>query len=294
MIKVSARRSEGIGVKRFLHLDARESKISRSVCDASDQGWSIPAMRVDSRLPVRIAVASKESSPHAADSRWVEFSGLLPPGSEIRQLCGSAHRCRIAGRAEPWLNAAGLESWFREWKPDVLYFPRLADLGFGILPLAWQEALRISLRHVLVNAVRPPSTVHERLLVREAMMAVGGFWPGVPDGRESPLGSNLSGGLNWLVQGNRGAGELLRWKPRRAVEPRMTVVDGVFDESGRIECPTGLATLLLGDPPFGVNDLSGRGQTPTVARHGPEGSRIGSRGLWLPSHERRDCLSSGR
>lgn len=217
-------------------------------------------MRVDSRLPVRIAVASKESCPHAADRWWVAFPGLLPPGSEVRQVCGSVHHCRIADRTEPGLDPAGVESWFGEWKPDVLYFPRLADLEFGILPLAWQEALRISLRHVLVNAVRPPSTVHERLLVRETMMAVSDFWPGVPDGRESPLGPNLSGGLTWLVQGNRGAGELLRWKPRRAVEPRITVVDSIFDESGRLECPTGLATLLLGDPPFRVNDLSGRGE----------------------------------
>jgi hypothetical protein len=294
MITAISRRSEEVGVGRFPDLGTPGPRIPSSVCKAAEQGRSLPAMRVDLRLPIRIAVATTEAGPPGNHHRWEEFSGLLPPGSEIRQLHGSVHRGRIAGRGGAWLNAAGLESWFREWKPDVLYYHRLADLEFGIHPVAWQEALRISLRHVLVNAMRPPSTVHERLLVREMMMAVGEFWPGDPDDPGTPLGPKLSGGLSWLVQAQRGAHELLRWKPRNAVEPRITMVDGVFDESGRLASPAGMATFLLGKPPPGLSESTAIRDESFAARYLPDASRMKSGGLWLPTHESRDCFAADR
>jgi hypothetical protein len=167
-------------------------------------------------------------------------------------LCGSVNRCRVEGGGETWRDAAGVESWFREWKPDILYYPDLEDLGFGIHPVGWRQDLRISLRHVLVNAVKGPSTVHERLLVREMMMAVGDFWPGAPDGVASPLVPEIPEGLSWLARGNRGASELLRWKPQRAAKPGISLIEEVFDEAGRLVSPAGLARFLLGDAPGGA------------------------------------------
>jgi hypothetical protein len=147
-----------------------------------------------------------------------------------------------------------VESWFREWKPDILYYPAVEDLGFGIHPVGWRQDLRISLRHVLVNAVKGPSTVHERLLVREMMMAVGDFWHGAPDGEETRLVPEVSEGLSWLVRGSGGASELLRWKPQRAAKPGIALIEEVFDEAGHLVSPAGLARFLLGDAPGGAMD----------------------------------------
>jgi len=213
-----------------------------------------PELPVDCRSPVRIAVVSAEAGFPRGDSRLGGLLGRLPPGSSIRSLGGSVHRCRVEGRGETWRDAAGVESWFREWKPDILYYPAVEDLGFGIHPVGWRQDLRISLRHVLVNAVKGPSTVHERLLVREMMMAVGDFWHGAPDGEETRLVPEVSEGLSWLVRGSGGASELLRWKPQRAAKPGIALIEEVFDEAGHLVSPAGLARFLLGDAPGGAMD----------------------------------------
>lgn len=229
----------------------------------------VPELPVDCRSPVRIAVVSAEVGFPGADSRLGGLLGLLPPGSSIRTLSGSVNRCRVEGCGEAWRDAAWVESWFRESKPDILYYPALEDLGFGIHPVGWRQDLRISLRHVLVNAVKGPSTVHERLLVREMMMAVGDFWPGAPDGEETPLVPEVPEGLSWLVRGSRGSSELLRWKPQRAAKPGIALVEEVFDESGRLVSPAGLASFLLGDAPGGAmnRDEGWRARLP-ASKHG--------------------------
>lgn len=258
MMAVTSKSAEGI---RTVPVPAQRSPwtvLPSIAVGGAEPRRTLPAMRVDCRMPVRIAVATKEAGLGGMGDRLRELAGLLPAGSRIRRLCGSVHRCRISDRPGSWVDASGVELWFREWKPDILFFPQLEDLEFGILPLAWQEALRISLKHVVVNAVRPPSTVHERLLVRETMMSMGGFWPGVAEVREAAPGLNSCGGLTWLVRGHRGEGELLRWKPRSAVKPRITMVDGIFDDSGRLESPAGLATFLLVGAPYGLPGLSGK------------------------------------
>ncbi len=224
--------SEGAGSGRIPDPPSPFPVASGSFNRCAGPGWSVPAMSVDPRAPVRIAVATTQKDLRGGCDRWVGISEWLPSGSMIRELHGSVQCCRISDRPESSLDAAGLELWFVEWKPDVLYFPRLEDLEFGILPVAWQEALRISLRHVLVNAIRPPSTVRERLLVRELMMATGGFWPGVEEGREVAPVPSLADGITWLVGGHRGEGELLQWKPRRAVEPQITIVEDLIKPEG--------------------------------------------------------------
>lgn len=228
-----------------------------------------PELPVDCRSPVRIAVISAETGLPGADSRLGGLLGLLPPGSWIRGLCGSVNRCRVEGCGETWRDAAGVEAWFRECKPDILYYPALEDLEFGIHPVGWRQDLRISLRHVLVNAVKGPSTVHERLLVREMMMAVGDFWPGAPDDVASPLVPGIPEGLSWLVRWSGGAGELLRWKPRRAAKPGISLIEEVFDEAGRLMSPAGLARFLLGDAPGGAmnRDEGWRARLP-APKHG--------------------------
>lgn len=228
-----------------------------------------PELPVDCRAPVRIVVVSAEAGFPRADSRLGGLLGLLPPGSSIRSLGGSVNRCRVEGCGETWRDAAGVESWFREWKPDILYYPDLEDLEFGIHPVGWRQDLRISLRHVLVNAVKGPSTVHERLLVREMMMAVGDFWPGAPDDVASPLVPEIPEGLSWLVRGNGGASELLRWKPQRAAKPGISLIEEVFDEAGGLMSPAGLARFLLGDAPGGAmnRDEGWRARLP-APKHG--------------------------
>lgn len=258
MMAVTSRIPVGIKTVRAPDQRSPGTALPGSLIGSAEPRSSLPSMRVDSRFPVRVAVATKGSDRRDLGDRWLELAGLLPPGSRICRLCGSVQRCRIEGRPESWLDASGVELWFREWQPDVLVFPQLEDLEFGILPLAWHEALRISLKHVLVNAVRSPSTVRERLLIRETMMSMGGFWPGVPDGCEEVPGLGFSRGLTWLVEGHRGEGELLRWKPRNAVKPRITKVDGVFNDSGILESAAGLATFLLGGAPYGLHGSSGK------------------------------------
>lgn len=243
--------SESAGCGGMPEFPSSRPVSSGSSNSGPELGRVFPAMRVDPRVPVRIAVARAQKGFLSSGDRWFEISGSLPSGSKIRELRGSVHCCRIADRPESCLDAAGVELWFREWKPDVLYFPRLEDLSFGILPVAWQEALRISLRHVLVNAVRPPTTIRERLLVREMMMATGGFWPGDPEGREVAPVLSLADGITWLVQGQQGAIELLRWKPRRAVNPRIMMVQGGSYEWGCSQFAAEWGPLLLAELPCG-------------------------------------------
>lgn len=209
----------------------------------------LPALRVDVRKPVGIVVASALALFQGADLRLQGLIDLLPAGSWIENLSGSVHRCRVGG--EVLLGSSQVECWFRDHNPDVLYYPAIEDLGFGIHPLLWRQDLRISLGHVMVNAVRGPSTVRERLLVREMMMAVGNFWPGDPDDTATPLSPGFCRGLSWLVCASCGAAELEKWKPRRAVKPRVSIVDEVFGDGGRLASTTGLATLLAGDLPGG-------------------------------------------
>lgn len=208
-------------------------------------------MKVDVRAPLGIVVASAVALFHGADVRLQGLIDLLPAGSWIENLSGSVHRCRVGGEGEVLLGSSQVECWFRERHPDVLYYPAIEDLGFGIHPLLWRQDLRISLGHVMVNAVRGPSTVHERLLVREMMMAVGDFWPGDPDGVATPFIPGFCRGLSWLVRGSCGAAELEKWKPPHAVKPRVSILQEVFDDGGRLASATGLATLLAGDLPGG-------------------------------------------
>lgn len=261
--------SEGSGARVLPTLMAKGAGRLEHARKPRAIGQVFPELPVDCRSPVRIAVASAEAGLPGVDSRLGGLLGLLPPGSWIRSLCGSVNRCRVEGGGETWRDAAGVESWFREWKPDILYYPDLEDLEFGIHPVGWRQDLRISLRHVLVNAVKGPSTVHERLLVREMMMAVGDFWPGAPDGVASPLVPEIPEGLSWLARGNRGASELLRWKPQRAAKPGISLIEEVFDEAGRLVSPAGLARFLLGDAPGGTmnRDEGWRARLP-APKHG--------------------------
>lgn len=209
----------------------------------------LPELRFDRRSPLRIAVAISDDLQPGVRGILEELRGHLPSGSWIRSLRGSVNRCHVEDLGGSWRNAAELESWFAQSQPDLLLYPRIEDIKFGLQPLGWQQSLRISLPHVLVHVAGVPSTVRERLLAREMMMAVGDFWPGAPDGRSSPLGSRVPEGLSWVVQGSSEAAELVRLKPRSSVRPRIQVIQDSFDAMGAPVFPSGLAQFLLGDLP---------------------------------------------
>lgn len=254
--------SEGRGTTFLRPLLVKEPGRLERAGEARGLQPLFPELPVDCRSPVRIAVASVGAGFRGTGDRLEELLGMLPPGSRIRSLRGSVNRCRVEGCGGTCRDAAGVLAWFREWKPDVLFYPSLEDLEFGIHPMGWRQDLRISLRHVLVNAARGPSTVHERLLVREMMIAAGDFWPGGPDDVASPLGRGIPEGLSWLVRGSRAAGELIRWKPQRAAEPRISIIQGQFGGSGKLPAPAGLATLLLGDSTGRSNESGARMSRP--------------------------------
>ena len=223
----------------------------------------LPALRVDVRKPLGIVVASALALFRGADVRLQSLIDLLPAGSWIENLSGTVHRCRVEGEGEVLLGSSQVEYWFRERNPDVLYYPAIDDLEFGIHPLLWQQDLRISPGYVMINAGRGPSTVRERLLVREMMMAVSDFWPGDPDDTATLFLPGFCRGLSWLVRGNSGVAELEKWKPRRAVKPRVSLVEEVFGDGGRLASAAGLATLLAGDLSGGSNAVGKNPVFPT-------------------------------
>jgi len=210
----------------------------------------LPELRFDRRSPLRIAVAISDDLQPGVRGILEELRGNLPSGSWIHSLRGTVNRGRVEDLGVSWRNAAELESWFSQSQPDLLFYPRIEDIEFGLQPMGWQQSLRISLPHVLVHVAGVPSTVRERLLAKEMMMAVGDFWPGAPDGRSSPLGSRVPEGLSWVVQGSFEAAELMKLRPRRAVKPRIQVIQDPFNAIERPTSPSGLIQLLLGGSPL--------------------------------------------
>jgi hypothetical protein len=224
-----------------------------NVIDRGSLRHELPRLPFDFRAPLRIAVVLLDDVQSSAHATLEELRGHLPAGSWIRSFRGSVNRCRVEGWGNSWKDAADVESWFRNNKPDLLLYPRIEDIEFGLQPLGWCQCLRISLPRVVVNVVATPSTVRERLLVREMMMSVGDFWPREADDCLSPVLPGLPEGLSWIVRGSRVATDLLQLKPQRAVRPRIEIIQDEFDDRRRLMVQSGLAKLLLRDAPISTN-----------------------------------------
>ena len=219
--------------------------------------------------------------------RWMERLRLrLPAGSTIAVLRGSATHAALLDRSgiHQTLDFRELRSWLGRHQPDLLYYPRLQDLAFGVAPLIWQQARQIALPRVWINACTPPSSVRERLLVREMMMTDGEHVPALNEVLPRPPWTG-GGGLTWLVRNPAGINALERLRPRSGVAPRFGILPDFPGDGSPFGPPAALADQLRSADPLGIPPLVGV----EFPAHGLEShpsspalERAGSAGSWRP------------
>jgi hypothetical protein len=139
---------------------------------------------------------------------------LLPHESLVEIMRGVS-----GGRADSGLQDEFLEAWWEEHRPDLLYFPSIADIGVGIQAITLMQARRIKPASVLVNAIGGLRGVRERLLARNLMLAAGSCWLG--DATLAACSMSLPRGVSWLVDSDLAGRELWRYKPRLSNGPQL-------------------------------------------------------------------------
>ena len=210
--------------------------------------------------PLRIVVVTSGlpgRSIHAGFENWLQqFRQGLPADSKIEVLCGTSSRAtRLATTGIPsTMDLRETEIWLAQFRPDLLYYPRLEDLAFGVHPVMWNLADRIDLPRIWINLCVPPSSVRERLLIREMMIADG---PTPPDtettGRRRPPAG--SGGVRWLIRGPDDARALEPLRPSFAQAPQFGRLVNVPGERSPFGPTAELAGYLLGGVPLGFPPL---------------------------------------